>query len=214
LARGLGSSASAIIAGIELADLVGELRLTKQEKLELATEMEGHPDNVGASLYGGLVVGCYQGNQVDLISFSTLSFEMVAMIPQETLLTKDSRKVLPDAFSYKEAVQASATSNLLIAALLNENYPLAGKMMKLDLFHQPYRRSLIPFYQEMEEAAKNHGAFGVALSGAGPTVLCFAEKGSGENLARSLQQEFKEMTVKMLKIENNGSCVCKMEKVK
>jgi homoserine kinase len=213
LARGLGSSAAAIIAGIELADLVGELGLTKQQKLEHATEMEGHPDNVGASLFGGLVVGCYQSNQVDLISFSALSFEMVAMIPHETLLTKVSRQVLPDTFAYKEAVQASATSNLLIAALLNENWALAGKMMKLDLFHQPYRRSLIPFYQEIEEAAKSHGAFGAALSGAGPTVLCFTEKGNGENLARFLQKEFKEMTAKMVRIENNGSSVCKMEKV-
>jgi homoserine kinase len=213
LARGLGSSAAAIIAGIELADLAGDLGLTKQEKLEIATEMEGHPDNVGASLYGGLVVGCYQNNQVDLISFSTLSFEMVAMIPQETLLTKVSREVLPDRFTYKEAVQASATSNLLIAALLSENWTLAGKMMKLDLFHQPYRRSLIPFYQEMEEAAKKHGAFGVALSGAGPTVLCFVEKGNGTKIAEQLQKEFKQMEAKVVNIENSGSCVCKMEKV-
>lgn len=213
LARGLGSSAAAIIAGIELADLAGELALTRQEKLEIATVMEGHPDNVGASLYGGLVVGCYQNHQVDLIPFRALSFEMVAMIPKETLLTKVSREVLPDQFSYKEAVQASATSNLLIAALLSENWPLAGKMMKLDLFHQPYRRSLIPFYREIEEAAIHNGAFGVALSGAGPTVLCFAEKGRGNVLAQALQKEFKEMTAKLVRIENNGSCVCKVEKV-
>jgi homoserine kinase len=213
LARGLGSSAAAIIAGIELADLAGELGLTQEEKLEISTEMEGHPDNVGASLYGGLVVGCYQNEQVYLIGFQDISFEMVAMIPEETLLTKVSREVLPTSFKYKEAVQASATSNLLIAALLSENWSLAGKMMKLDLFHQPYRRSLIPFYQEIEEAAKKHGAFGVALSGAGPTVLCFAEKGSGTALADELQKEFKQMEAKVVKIENSGSRVCRMEKV-
>jgi homoserine kinase len=213
LARGLGSSAAAIIAGIELADLAGELGLSQEEKLEISTEMEGHPDNVGASLYGGLVVGCYQNSDVDLIPFSDLSFEMVAMIPEETLLTKVSREVLPNSFIYKEAVQASATSNLLIAALLSENWALAGKMMKLDLFHQPYRRSLIPFYQEIEDSAKKHGAFGVALSGAGPTVLCFVEKGSGKALAEELQKEFKQMAAKVLNIENSGSRVCKMEKV-
>jgi homoserine kinase len=213
LARGLGSSAAAIIAGIELANLIGNLQLSKQEKLDFATELEGHPDNVGASLYGGLVVGCYQNQQVDLISFSNLSFEMVAMIPQETLLTKVSREVLPNTFAYSEAVQASATANLLIAALLSENWNLAGKMMKLDLFHQPYRRSLIPFYQEIEEEAKKFGAFGVALSGAGPTVLCFTEKGNGRNLADSLQAKFSEMTAVKVGIENSGSHACKMEKV-
>ncbi len=214
LARGLGSSAAAIVAGIELADLIGDLKLSKQEKLNLATEIEGHPDNVGASLYGGLVVGCYQNDQVDLISFNSLSFEMVAMIPQETLLTKVSREVLPDTFAYSEAVQASATANVLISALLSENWQLAGKMMKLDLFHQPYRRSLIPFYQEIEDEAKKLGAFGVALSGAGPTVLCFTEKGNGERLASALQIKFSEMTAVKAGIENNGSIVCKMEKVR
>lgn len=214
LARGLGSSAAAIIAGIELADLAGDLGLTKHEKLVFSTDFEGHPDNVGASLYGGLVVGCYQQEkQVDLLPFSTLSFEMVAMIPEETLLTKVSRQVLPKTFSYQEAVKASATANVLIAALLSENWDLAGKMMEEDHFHQPYRRSLIPFYREVERAAKRNGAFGVALSGAGPTLLCFTEKGKGQDLADLMQKEFKQMAAKFLKIENKGSSICKMEQV-
>ncbi|XJZ26639.1 homoserine kinase [Bacillota bacterium Lsc_1132] len=212
LARGLGSSAAAIIAGIELADLAAGLGLTKQEKLEIATEMEGHPDNVGASLYGGLVVGCYQQEQVDLLAFSTLQFEMVALIPREILLTKESRKVLPDVFSYCEAVQASATANLLVAALLSENWEAAGKMMRLDHFHQPYRKPLIPFYEEVEKKALSEGAFGAALSGAGPTLLCFAEKGQGKRLAKELQSEFPQMQAKLLQIENHGSSVCKLEK--
>lgn len=209
LARGLGSSASAIIAGIELADYLGELRLSKQEKLLIATELEGHPDNVGASLYGGLIIGCYQENDVDLLSVRNLSFETVAVIPKESLLTKDSRGVLPSVFSYSNAIQASATANLLVAALLSENWDLAGKMMKQDLFHQPYRNALIPFYDEVEEMAKAKGAFGVALSGAGPTLLCFCEKGKGENLANSLQAAFKDMSVKHLNIDSIGSVVYK-----
>ncbi len=211
LARGLGSSAAAIIAGIELADLAAGLGLTKQEKLEIATDMEGHPDNVGASLYGGLVVGCYQQDQVDLLSFSNLQFELVALIPREILLTKESRKVLPDVFSYSKAVQASATANLLVAALLSENWEIAGKMMRLDHFHQPYRKPLIPFYGVAEKRALCGGAFGVALSGAGPTLLCFAEKGQGKELAKELQSEFPQMQAKLLQIENHGSIVCKLE---
>lgn len=214
LARGLGSSAAAIVAGIELADLIGNLGLTNQEKLLYATEFEGHPDNVGASLLGGLVVGCYHDGEVDMLSFPDLSFEMVAMIPKEHLLTKDSREVLPQTFAYRDAVQASATANVLVAALLSGNFALAGKMMEHDLFHQPYRRRLIASYEEIERLAKRYGAFGVALSGAGPTVLCFTEQGTGDQLASLLQEEFNEMTVKPLKIEKNGSCVCKAETVK
>lgn len=212
LARGLGSSASAIVAGIELADYVGRLGLTKKEKLLLATEVEGHPDNVGASLYGGLIIGCYQQNEVEILSVSDLALEMVAVIPPESLLTKDARDVLPTNFSYSQAVEASATANLLVAALLNQNWELAGKMMEQDLFHQPYRKALIPFYQEVEKTAKAQGAFGVALSGAGPTLLCFSEKGKGKRLADSIQIAFPDMDVKLLQIDTTGSSVYEFEK--
>ncbi|MEH7273484.1 homoserine kinase [Neobacillus vireti] len=207
LARGLGSSASAIIAGIELADHIGELALTKEEKLLLATEIEGHPDNVGASLYGGLVIGSYQQGEVNILSFTNSKFEVVAVIPQESLLTKDSRGVLPTDFSYPEAIQASSTANLLVAALLSQEWEMAGKMMERDLFHQPYRKKLIPFYEDIENFSKARGAFGVALSGAGPTVLCFCEKGKGKALEHELETAFPEMTIKLLNIDDSGSTV-------
>ncbi|MFJ5763419.1 homoserine kinase [Neobacillus sp. NPDC093182] len=210
LARGLGSSASAIIAGIELADYVGELGLTKQDKLLLSTEIEGHPDNVGASLYGGLVIGSYQQGEVDIIPITAVSFEMVAVIPKESLLTKDSRGVLPAEFSYSNAIQASSTANVLVAALLSQNWELAGKMMEIDLFHQPYRKPLIPFYGDVENVAKSEGAFGVALSGAGPTVLCFCEKGKGQSLEQSIRSAFPDMTAKLLSIDYTGSNVSKV----
>jgi homoserine kinase len=212
LARGLGSSAAAIVAGIELADYVGDLGLTTEDKLLIATELEGHPDNVGASLYGGLIVGSYHRGEVDLIAFPDLPFEVVVVIPDEILLTKDSREVLPSTFSRNEAIQASSTANLLIAAILTQNWELAGKMMEQDLFHQPYRRPLIPLFSEIEKIAKANGAFGVALSGAGPTVICFTVKGQGEELSQAMKRAFSEMTVKLLNIENRGSRVCEIVK--
>ncbi|MFP7297467.1 homoserine kinase [Neobacillus niacini] len=207
LARGLGSSASAIIAGIELADYIGELGLSKEEKLLLATEIEGHPDNVGASLYGGLVIGSYQPGEVDVVSISDISFELVALIPNESLLTKDSRGVLPMDFSYQDSIRASSIANVLIGALLSRNWELAGKMMEKDIFHQPYRKPLIPFYDDVVKFAKSKGAFGSALSGAGPTVLCFCEEGKGKALAQSLKTAFPDMTAKQLSIDNTGSNV-------
>jgi homoserine kinase len=212
LARGLGSSAAAIVAGIELADMVGRLELTQKEKLLIATKVEGHPDNVGASLLGGLVIGSYQQDEVDMLSISNIAFEMVAMIPEEILLTKDSRGVLPSEFSREAAIQASSTANLLVASLLTKNWKLAGKMMEQDLFHQPYRKLLMNFYQEIEDIAKSNGAFGVALSGAGPTVLCFAEKGKGKQLAQGLQSAFSSMSAKLLNIDYTGSSVNTVER--
>jgi homoserine kinase len=210
LARGLGSSASAIIAGIELADYVGALGLSKEEKLLLATEIEGHPDNVGASLYGGLVIGSYQQGEVEVVSISDITFEMVAVIPKESLLTKDSRGVLPIEFSYQDSIRASSIANVLVGALLSQNWELAGKMMEKDIFHQPYRKPLIPFYDDVAIFAKAEGAFGVALSGAGPTVLCFCEEGKGILLEQSLKTAYPDMTAKMLSIDFTGSTVSKL----
>lgn len=207
LARGLGSSASAIVAGIELADQVGNLRLTKQQKFEIASKMEGHPDNVGASLFGGLVIGCQLGEEVDAEIIHSIDLEVLAVIPEEELLTKASRGVLPNALSFGEAVSAGAVSNLLVAALLTNNLELAGKMMKKDKYHQPYRKELVPHLQIMEDRAFELGAYGVALSGAGPTVLCFVKPGQMNTLIEGLKQALPDMRFLPLEVDKVGS-VC------
>ncbi|KOP80035.1 homoserine kinase [Cytobacillus solani] len=207
LARGLGSSAAAIVAGIELADALCKLHLTQQEKLEWASKIEGHPDNVGASLLGGLVVGCQFEDEVSIESFHHLEIDIVAVIPREELLTKDSRGVLPQTFLYENAVQAGAIGNVMIAALLNGNYKQVGKMMKADRYHHPYRKEIVPHLQVIEELAPDFGAFGVALSGAGPTILCLAEKGAGIDLAKRLAHALPEMEYRYLNIEQAGSKV-------
>jgi homoserine kinase len=209
LARGLGSSATAIVAGIELADQLGGLRLSIQEKLLIATELEGHPDNVGASLYGGLVIGSYAQNEVQLLSFKDLPFELVAFIPGNTLLTKESRQVLPEQLPFNVAVEASSFANLLVAALISGDWRMAGEMMEKDLFHQPYRKKLIPNYEQINNMAKVNGAFGVALSGAGPTLLAFVEKGSGQNLLAVAKRSFTDLQTMLLSVDRQGSIVRK-----
>lgn len=207
LARGLGSSAAAIVAAIELADVVCQLSLSKQEKLEIASRIEGHPDNVGASLFGGLVIGQQTAEEVNCAVFSNISFDVVAVIPKEELLTKDSRGVLPDQLSFQEAVQAGATANLLVASLISGDWEMAGKMMRNDLYHQPYRRNLVPHLGLIEKHALDFGAFGVALSGAGPAVICCTETDKGERTASLLKDLLPDMEVLNLKIDQVGSKV-------
>lgn len=207
LARGLGSSGAAIIAGIELADVTGGLKLTKEEKFKIAANIEGHPDNVGASLFGGLVIGSQQGEELDAVVCNDLQFELVAAVPKHELLTKDSRNVLPNSLPFSEAVRAGAIANVMVAALLKGNYKLAGKMMKEDLYHQPYRRGLVPHLQNIEDIAYREGAFGVALSGAGPTVICCCEKGRGKDLLEKLTSFVPEMEYFPLEIDRAGSIV-------
>jgi homoserine kinase len=204
LARGLGSSAAAVVAGIELADAVGELRLTLQEKLDLATKLEGHPDNVGASLYGGLVVSCQTKDTVRLLPISDLPIEVITIIPEKEWKTEDSRSALPSMLSFPEAVEAGAVSNVMVAALLKKDWELVGEMMKADQYHQPYRKKFIPHYEEVEQIACRYGAFGVALSGAGPTIACYVEKESSKWLYTQLSQAFPKMNVQKLQISPSG----------
>lgn len=207
LARGLGSSATAIVAGIELADSLGGLQLTKEQKLEIAAEVEGHPDNVGPSLYGGLLIGCQQGESVDVVSFHDLDVDVVAVVPTEELLTKTSRGVLPESIPFKESVAAGAVANVLVASLLSGNYELAGKMMKADRYHQPYRRQLVPHMDIIEEKAPHFGAYGVALSGAGPTILCLVKPGSAQSVVDGLKLSLPDMDYHILNIDKKGSQV-------
>ena len=211
LARGLGSSAAAIVAGIELADVFCQLNLAKEEKLMHAAKMEGHPDNVGACLFGGLFIGYQTEGEIAQAVFPDVRFDLVAVVPKECLLTKASRNVLPNQLLFAEAVKAGAVANVLVAALLSQNWLLAGKMMKADRYHQPYRRKLIPHLDRIEEVATEKGAFGVAISGAGPTVLCLAECGEGEALAEILKQHFTDMDVLNLDIDRTGSIVTTSE---
>jgi homoserine kinase len=208
--RGLGSSAAAIVAGIELANELGGLRLSQPEKLRFASEYEGHPDNVGASLYGGLVIGSHRQDETDVVHVPIIDLDLVVVIPPYEMETKKARNVLPNEFSRSYAVEASAVSNVLVAALLTENWELAGKMMDCDLFHQPYRSPLVPELDSVRAVAKQHGAFGVALSGAGPTVICFAEKGNGARLYEKLAAMFPTHQVEQLFVETQGSRLYKM----
>jgi homoserine kinase len=205
LARGLGSSAAAIIAGIELASHFCELQLSRQEKLEIAADIEGHPDNVGASIFGGLVIGSQLENRIDLTPVHSVEMDIVAVIPEDELLTESSREVLPGSMPFSKAVEASAIANQLLASLFTGNWRLAGKMMASDQFHQPYRRKLIPWWDKVEQLAMEAGAFGTALSGAGPSLLCLAEPGKGQKLALSLEKSLSAMKIVQLEIERSGS---------
>lgn len=205
LARGLGSSASAIVAGIELANLVAKLHLTNEQKNRHAALFEGHPDNTGASVCGGLVVGRHTDDKTDVLSFPIEGIKVIVVIPNFELLTEDSRGVLPDTLKYKEAIEGSAAANMLLAGMITKNWKLVGEMMQNDRFHQPYRAQLVPHLAEVKELVASQGAYGTALSGAGPTVLCLVPDEKAEQIKESLVKQYPGFMIKELKIDNEGS---------
>ena len=171
LARGLGSSSSVIVAGIELANQLANLQLSDAEKLRIATEIEGHPDNVAPAIFGNLVVASYIGEDVQYVTADFPSCDLVAFVPSYQLKTSDSRNVLPKEWSYKEAVAASSVANVAIAALLKGDLLTAGRSIESDHFHERYRQSLVKEFPQVKEVAHAHGAYATYLSGAGPTIM-------------------------------------------
>ncbi|MBP2079947.1 homoserine kinase [Oceanobacillus polygoni] len=207
LARGLGSSASAILAGIELANQACELHLSAEDKLQYGTEIEGHPDNIAPALFGGLIISTLTDNEINWLQAPALDVDLVIYIPDVELKTEAARQVLPDSYSRDHAATASGISNLVVAALLSSDYKLAGKMMEQDMFHESYRSELIPNYDLIRKEAKSHGAYGTVISGAGPTMISFAPKGGGQTVAEPLQALLPNYRVGVLEIDMQGLTV-------
>ncbi|MHA7962549.1 homoserine kinase [Paenibacillus sp. CAU 1782] len=184
LTRGLGSSASAIVGALVAANaLIGE-PLSVQALFQLATELEGHPDNVGASLFGGIVVSAWeQGEQAQHVKLQPPpQLETLVAIPAFQLSTEKARHALPAAVDRADAVYNVGRSSLLVAALASGELELLRHALG-DRLHQPYRAPLIPGMTEILARAGEFGALGAALSGAGPTLIAFVDAASSDKAA-------------------------------
>jgi homoserine kinase len=176
---GLGSSSSAVLAGMFGANALAGSRLTKWEILQMATDLEGHPDNVAPAVFGGLVLGVQgpEGLVVEQITIPPLHVTVV--LPDYQLLTTDARAVLPKRVALKDAIFNTSRIGLLIRALESGDFAKLSIAME-DRLHQPHRIPLIPGMKEAFAAARAAGAAGVALSGAGPSLIAFAAQGHQE----------------------------------
>ncbi|MDQ0901442.1 homoserine kinase [Paenibacillus sp. V4I7] len=180
LTRGLGSSASAIVGALAGANALIGNKLTQYELFQIASRLEKHPDNVGASLFGGIVVAFWDGEKAESIRIEPdINLEVLVAIPAFQLSTEKARSVMPKQVAMKDAVFNLSHSSLLVAALATCNLGMIRHAMK-DALHQPYRAELIPGMKTLLEQAENHGALGVALSGAGPTMLALVDARSGQ----------------------------------
>ncbi|MBH5317141.1 homoserine kinase [Paenibacillus sp. GSMTC-2017] len=189
LTRGLGSSASAIIGALVAANALIGSPLSDDKLFQMATALEGHPDNVGASLFGGIVVSAWDGSEAQHVRIEPQeSLETLVAIPAFQLSTEKARHALPTQISMADAVYNVGRTSLLVAALASGELGLIRHAMK-DRLHQPYRAALIPGMTEILERATDFGALGAALSGAGPTLIAFVDAASPDKagLERFLQ---------------------------
>ena len=204
LARGLGSSSSVIVAGIELANQLGNLKLSDHDKLQLATKIEGHPDNVAPAIYGNLVIASSVEDQVSAVVAPFPECAFLAYIPNYELRTRDSRGVLPKKLSYKEAVAASSIANVAIAALLTGDMVKAGQAIESDLFHERYRQELVREFATIKKVAKRNGAYATYLSGAGPTVMVLADPDKMPKIKAELEKQPFKGKLHDLQVDTQG----------
>lgn len=178
LTRGLGSSASAIVGALAAANALIDRPFTDDDLFQMATELEHHPDNVGASLFGGIVVAFWDGKRAEHIRVEPHEqLEVLVAIPHFQLSTDKARGVLPREQSLENAVFNVGHSSVLVAALCTGRLDMIARAMK-DALHQPYRALLVPGLGKILAEATDHGALGVALSGAGPTMLALVDRRS------------------------------------
>jgi homoserine kinase len=189
LARGLGSSAAAIVAGLFAADHLFELALSREEMLARATAIEGHPDNVAAAIYGGFVVCGEDGDGAPTAARfdPPEGLEGLVAIPPEEVSTERAREAIPAEVPLADALANVSAAATLVLGLRSADLDLVARGLR-DRIHQERRRPLYPRSMEIVDAARELGALGATISGAGPTVLVWTTWQDAGGVAAALEE--------------------------
>ena len=211
LSRGLGSSATAIVAGLKAANVLIGNRYSRRELLQFATEIEGHPDNVAPAIFGGFTVSIVTDGEVECFSFlPKFRMKLVVAVPEFPLSTRKARAVLPEQVPMKDAVNNIGRASMLVASLCRGNEKFLKNVFD-DALHQPYRASLIPGMYEVFAAARKAGALGANLSGAGPCLIAYTlenshcEEAVGEAMKRAFKEHDVDSRILIMDLDTRGA---------
>jgi homoserine kinase len=193
VARGLGSSSAALVAGARLADAALSLGLGNTAIAELCSRIEGHPDNVAPSVFGGAVLGVPSGSETRQWIFASLAVDpgiaFVFAVPPYPVNTAAARALLPSTVDHSIATQAAAKSAALVEGLRTGDRALLETALD-DVLHVPYRRHLVRGLSGLHEAACTAGAYGMTLSGSGSTLVAIAPQDAAERVADAIKERW------------------------
>lgn len=206
--RGLGSSSACIVGGMVAANHISGKKLDYKKILELATEMEGHPDNVAPALYGGFCISTKTEDGVYVKSIKPRSnMRYIAMIPEYFVVTRKSREILPKSISLPDAAHNIARASALAVAISSGETEDLRELVD-DRLHQPYRASYIEGMYQIFDEGYRWGAKAMYLSGSGPTVIAMVD-GKSSEFIKKMQEYFEKMGMKYqlkdLSIDNVGT---------
>ena len=210
LSRGLGSSATAIVGGLKAANECLGNPFTNRDLLQMATEIEGHPDNVAPAIFGGFTISIVRNGKPECFSLMPkLPVKLVVTVPDFFLPTKAARAVLPAEVPMKDAVFNIGRAAMLTAALCKGNKSFLRSVFD-DALHQPYRAKLIPGMYDVFKAAKAAGALGASMSGAGPCLIAFTVE-NADAVGMAMRDAFARNNVKseyhVFDIDGTGATV-------
>ncbi|MDR1926647.1 MAG: homoserine kinase [Endomicrobium sp.] len=193
---GLGSSSSAIVGGIFLANALCENRLSKSQIADLSTKIEGHPDNVVPAVYGGLCI-CSKdeyGDHGTVVHLPVPKLKVVICVPSFELRTKRARQILPKCIDLKDVVFNISRVALLTTAFCRADYSLLRQGTQ-DKVHQLYRGKIIPAMSEVLEAAISEGAYGAFLSGSGPALAALCDTKNAIIVQKTMIKKWKSKNI-------------------
>lgn len=210
ISRGLGSSSSCIVGGLVGANVILGEKFSKDEILQMAVEIEGHPDNVAPAVFGNMIIAITEGEKVyhQKINVSN-KIRFVSIVPNFRLSTSKAREVLPKEISLKDGIYNVGRASLLVAAILNENFELLKYACK-DAFHENYRSSLINGFYEVKEEIYRANGIASYLSGAGPTIMALSLNDNIEfsnKIKKFLKLKGLEWDVYELSVDKMGAIV-------
>ncbi|APH25039.1 TPA: homoserine kinase [Clostridium botulinum] len=215
VSRGLGSSAACVVGGIVSANELAGGILNKKELLDLAVEVEGHPDNANPAFSGGMTVSISDNREIIYSKVKVSEgIKFCALIPDFTLSTEKARAVLPKSIDYKDGIFNVGRAALMISALNNGDFHLIKYACK-DKLHQDYRAKLIENFYSIKKQCEKLNSLGVFLSGAGPTIMVMLKEGDkdfSKNIKSFLETLKNKWEVRELKIDKLGTVVnnCKV----
>lgn len=207
VSRGLGSSTSAIVAGIKIANELGDMDLSIPEQLNWAVKLGGTLDNVAPALMGQATVATADGDEAAAIRLPLPNLQVLVFIPGQKLLARKSREALPKELPLATAVHASGVANVLVAALMKGDWPLAAKMIERDEFHEQARSQLVPELEQIRQTAHELNIVGTYLSGAGPTVVTLGTAAQLTILRAKLAKLDLAGSLRIIDIDQDGATV-------
>jgi homoserine kinase len=205
LISGLGSSSAALLTGMLGANTLLGNPFQRHEILTMATQLEGHPDNVVPAMLGGLVASAMRDGEVVARKLRVSPMAITVVFPDFYFPTKAAREILPEFVARQDAIFNLSRSVLVIKALEEGDLSLLGEVME-DSLHQPYRLPLIPGAEAALLAARQAGASGVALSGAGPSLIAFSGQPADPRIGEVMKQEFEKagLTARIFPLNISG----------